>query len=80
MANRTGISRRSFMSRTAGAGAALASAFAAPAGMAQAGKSIRIGVLNSFTGAIGYAAENNLKACRSISTASAGASAAARSS
>lgn len=60
MANRTKISRRSFISGTAGAGAVLASALAAPAAMAQAEKPIRIGVLNSFTGAIGYAAENNL--------------------
>jgi branched-chain amino acid transport system substrate-binding protein len=47
------------MSRTAGAGVALASNFAASSIMAQGGSPIRLGVLNSFTGAIGYAAENN---------------------
>ena len=49
------------MSGTAGAGAALASALAAPAVIAQEGKPIRLGVLNSFTGAIAYAGENNLR-------------------
>src|SRR5271155_396308 len=59
MAKSAGISRRTFMSRTAGAGAVLTSNFAAPAILAQTDKPIRLGVLNSFTGAIGYAAENN---------------------
>lgn len=57
MAKHAGISRRTFISRTAGA--AVASNLAMPAARAQADKPIRIGVLNSFTGAIGYAAENN---------------------
>jgi branched-chain amino acid transport system substrate-binding protein len=61
MAKSTGISRRNFMSGTAGAGAVLASALAARAARAQDGKPIRIGVLNSFTGAIAYAGENNLR-------------------
>ena len=57
VAKRTGISRRTFVSGAAGA--VVASNLAVPAAMAQADKSIRIGVLNSFTGAIGYAGQNN---------------------
>jgi branched-chain amino acid transport system substrate-binding protein len=59
MAKSAGFSRRTFISGAASAGAALASNFAAPSIRAQSGTPIRLGVLNSFTGAIGYAAENN---------------------
>ena len=54
------ISRRRFMAGTAGAGAALASNLAAPGLLAQTRAPIKLGNLNSFTGAIAYAAENNL--------------------
>ena len=60
MAKSAGISRRSFMSHTVGAGAVLSSNFAAPSLLAQTDKPIRIGVLNSFTGGIAYAGQNNL--------------------
>src|SRR5271166_67704 len=52
------ISRRRFMAGTAGA--ALASSLAAPAILAQSRAPLRLGNLNSFTGAIAYSAENNL--------------------
>lgn len=52
------ISRRNFIAGTAGA--ALASNLGAPAILAQTRAPIRLGNLNSFTGAIAYAAENNL--------------------
>jgi len=48
------------MAGTAGAGAALASNLAAPGLLAQTRAPIKLGNLNSFTGAIAYAAENNL--------------------
>ena len=54
-----GVSRRAFMSGTAGASAALLSTLAAPAVRAQSGTPIRLGVINSFTGGLGYAGENN---------------------
>ena len=54
------ISSRNFMAGTAGAGVALASNLAAPGLLAQTRAPIRLGNLNSFTGAIAYAAENNL--------------------
>src|ERR1700731_2099998 len=54
------FSRRIFMKNSAGAGVALASALAAPRVLAQANAPIRIGNLNSYTGGIAYAAENNL--------------------
>src|SRR5947199_4694383 len=57
---RQGISRRSFVASTGAAGAALASNLAAPAVLAQTRAPIKLGNLNSFTGAIAYAAENNL--------------------
>ena len=60
MTKSMGISRRTFMSRSAGAGAVLASSLAAPAILAQTRAPIRLGILNSFTGAIAYAAENNV--------------------
>src|SRR6516164_6665556 len=53
-----GMSRRKFMAGTAGA--ALASTIGAPAILAQSRAPIRLGNLNSFTGAIAYAADNNL--------------------
>jgi branched-chain amino acid transport system substrate-binding protein len=62
MTRPTGISRRKFMQGTATAGAVLASNFAAPAILAQTKKPLKLGVINSFTGAIAYAAENNLNA------------------
>src|SRR5262252_1942210 len=52
------VSRRQFMASSAGA--ALAAQFPAPAILAQTRAPIRVGNLNSFTGAIAYAAENNL--------------------
>src|SRR6202048_1590931 len=51
------ISRRKF---AAGAGITLASSLAAPRILAQTRAPLRLGNLNSFTGAIAYAAENNL--------------------
>jgi branched-chain amino acid transport system substrate-binding protein len=56
------ISRRKFMAGTAITGAALASNIAAPGILAQTRAPIRLGNLNSFTGAIAYAAESNLNA------------------
>jgi branched-chain amino acid transport system substrate-binding protein len=56
------MSRRTFMSSTAGAGAALASNFAAPAILAQTRAPIRLGHLNSFTGGIAYAAAETFNA------------------
>jgi len=53
-----GLSRRTFVAGSAGA--ALASSFPAPAILAQTRAPLRLGNLNSFTGAIAYAAENNL--------------------
>jgi branched-chain amino acid transport system substrate-binding protein len=57
-ARNRGISRRRFMAGTTGA--ALAANLPAPAVLAQSRAPIRLGNLNSFTGAIAYAAENNL--------------------
>jgi branched-chain amino acid transport system substrate-binding protein len=53
-----GISRRRFMATSAGA--ALAANFPAPAILAESRAPLRLGNLNSFTGAIAYSAENNL--------------------
>jgi branched-chain amino acid transport system substrate-binding protein len=53
------ISRRKF---AAGAGITLASSLAAPRILAQTRAPLRLGNLNSFTGAIAYAAENNYNA------------------
>ena len=50
------------MKYSAGAGAALASNVTAPAILAQTRAPIRLGVLNSFTGGLAYAAEGNLNA------------------
>jgi branched-chain amino acid transport system substrate-binding protein len=54
------MSRRTFVKNSAGAGAALASAMAAPAVLAQTNAPIRIGNINSYTGGLAYAGENNL--------------------
>ncbi|MBV8744164.1 MAG: ABC transporter substrate-binding protein, partial [Xanthobacteraceae bacterium] len=53
-----GMSRRRFMATSAGV--ALAANFPAPAILAQSRAPLRLGNLNSFTGAIAYSAENNL--------------------
>jgi branched-chain amino acid transport system substrate-binding protein len=58
----SGLSRRKFIKNSAGAGAALASSLAAPALLAQTRAPIKIGNLNSYTGAIAYASEVNLNA------------------
>jgi branched-chain amino acid transport system substrate-binding protein len=55
-----GVSRRRFVASSMKAGALLASSYAAPAVLAQSRAPIRLGIINSFTGAIAYAAENNL--------------------
>jgi branched-chain amino acid transport system substrate-binding protein len=57
-----GLSRRKFLKSSAGAGAALASSLAAPALLAQSRAPIKLGNLNSYTGAIAYASEVNLNA------------------
>src|ERR1700729_4431120 len=54
------FSRRIFMRNSAGAGAALVSALAAPRVRAQANAPIRIGNINSYTGGLAYAGQNNL--------------------
>lgn len=56
--SRSRVSRRTFMA--GGAGAALALKVGAPAVLAATKKPLKIGNLNSFTGAIAYAAENNV--------------------
>jgi branched-chain amino acid transport system substrate-binding protein len=55
------VSRRTFIKNSAGAGAALAAGLTAPAVLAQT-TPIRLGHMNSFTGAIAYASEANLNA------------------
>src|SRR5580700_7938480 len=52
------VSRRTFIKSSAGA--ALASTLTAPAVLAQANEPIRIGNINSYTGGLAYAGENNL--------------------
>jgi branched-chain amino acid transport system substrate-binding protein len=54
------VSRRTFMKNSAGAGAALASTLAAPHVLAQGNAPVRIGNINSYTGGLAYAGENNL--------------------
>src|ERR1022692_1028409 len=54
------VSRRTFIKKSAGAGAVLASTLAAPHVLAQGGAPIRIGNINSYTGGLAYAGENNL--------------------
>jgi branched-chain amino acid transport system substrate-binding protein len=56
------LSRRTFMKASAGAGAALATSLAAPHVLAQSAAPIRIGNINSYTGGLAYAGENNLNA------------------
>src|SRR3974390_1564272 len=58
ISRRGGISRRKFMAPSAGV--ALAANFPAPAILPQSRAPLRLGNLNSFTGAIAYSAENNL--------------------
>src|ERR1700681_1318865 len=53
------FSRRKFMRNSAGAGAALVSTLSAPQILAQANTPIRLGNLNSYTGGLAYAGENN---------------------
>src|ERR1700735_279461 len=53
------FSRRIFMRNSAGAGAALVSGLAAPRVLAQANAPIQIGNINSYTGGLAYAGENN---------------------
>ncbi|HEY1364829.1 MAG TPA: ABC transporter substrate-binding protein [Xanthobacteraceae bacterium] len=57
---RSDVSRRRLLAGTAGAGVALAFEIGAPAVLAQTRAPLRLGILNSFTGAIAYAAENNV--------------------
>jgi branched-chain amino acid transport system substrate-binding protein len=54
------ISRRTLMKNSVGAGAALTSTLAARHVLAQATGPIRIGNINSYTGGLAYAGENNL--------------------
>ena len=54
------VSRRTFMKNSAGAGAVLASTLAVPNVLAQTSAPIRIGNVNSYTGGLAYAGENNL--------------------
>jgi branched-chain amino acid transport system substrate-binding protein len=54
------LSRRSFVKHSAAASAVLTSNLAAPALLAQSKAPIKLGVLNSFTGGLAYAAEGNL--------------------
>jgi branched-chain amino acid transport system substrate-binding protein len=56
------VTRRTFIKKSAGAGAALAASLATPGVLAQTRAPIRLGHLNSFTGAIAYASEVNLNA------------------
>ena len=53
------VSRRKLLKTSAGAGAALVSTLSAPQILAQANAPIRIGNLNSYTGGLAYAGENN---------------------
>jgi branched-chain amino acid transport system substrate-binding protein len=54
------VSRRRFIKSSVGAGATLASTLAAPYVLGQANAPIRIGNINSYTGGLAYAGENNL--------------------
>src|ERR1700685_2010121 len=53
------VSRTKLLKPSAGAGAALVSTLSAPPILAQANTPIRIGNLNSYTGGLAYAGENN---------------------
>jgi len=57
---RSHVSRRRFIKSTAGAGAVFAQALAVPRGLAASDAAIRIGNINSYTGGLAYAGENNL--------------------
>lgn len=57
-----GISRRRLLANSAKAGVVLASGLAAPKLLAQTKKPVRLGVINSFTGASAYTAQHNLDA------------------
>ena len=54
------VSRRRFIKSTAGAGAVFAQALAVPRVLAAPDAAIRIGNINSYTGGLAYAGENNL--------------------
>jgi branched-chain amino acid transport system substrate-binding protein len=54
------VSRRKFIKSSVGAGATLATTLAAPRVLAQSNGPIRIGNINSYTGGLAYAGENNL--------------------
>jgi branched-chain amino acid transport system substrate-binding protein len=54
------VSRRRFIKSSVGAGTTLATTLAAPYVLAQATAPIRIGNINSYTGGLAYAGENNL--------------------
>src|SRR6202167_4394595 len=53
------VSRRRFIKSTAGAGAVFAQALAVPRVLAASDAAIRIGNINSYTGGLAYAGENN---------------------
>src|ERR1700691_4665594 len=57
---RSHVSRRRFIKSTVGASAAFAQALVAPRVRAASDASIRIGNINSYTGGLAYAGENNL--------------------
>jgi branched-chain amino acid transport system substrate-binding protein len=57
---RSHISRRGFIKSTVGAGAVFAQALAVPRVLAASDAAIRIGNINSYTGGLAYAGENNL--------------------
>ena len=57
---RSHVSRRRFIKSTAGAGAVFAQALAVPRVLAASDAAIRIGNINSYTGGLAYAGENNL--------------------
>src|ERR1700685_1296186 len=54
------VSRTKLLKPSAGAGAALVSTLSAPRVLAQANAPIRIGNINSYTGGLAYAGQNNL--------------------
>ena len=60
MNNNPRLSRRKFLAASGGMGVALTGGLNAPAVLAETRAPVRLGVLNAFTGAIAYAAENNL--------------------
>jgi branched-chain amino acid transport system substrate-binding protein len=54
------VSRRAFMQSSVGAGAVVASTLGAPRVLGQSKAPIRVGNINSYTGGLAYAGENNL--------------------